>query len=209
MCMSTGARRLWIYTCGLLLYGCGGGGEDGGNSSVNCSGFAAPAASPYVLPWHIGQAYVAYPHLTWDPTVQRYAIDVPMPIGTDVLSMRDGTVVRVQESYLDNDLTPGHENYLYVQHGDGTVARYFHLTNGGAIPQVGETVQQGQPIARSGHTGHSSAPHLHFDVTRTCCAEPPDGNSRPAGETLPLSLSNASPQSSCGLQEGLSYTAQP
>jgi hypothetical protein len=200
-------RVLWASTCGLMLASCGGGEDDA--PPVDCSVFAAAAVSPYLLPWHVGQTYVGYPHLTWDPTVQRYAIDAPMPIGTDVLAMRSGTVVRVQESFFDNDLTPGHENYVYVQHDDGTVARYFHLTHDGALPLVGDIVRQGEPIARSGHTGNSSAPHLHFDVTRSCCAEPPAGNAMPTGETLPLSFAHATPDSSCGIVEGVSYTAQP
>jgi len=205
--MAARTRGPWVSASVLVLAGCGGGGD--GNSSVDCSAFTSATASPYVLPWHIGQTFAASPHLNWDLTVQRYAIDVRMPIGTDILAMRAGTVVRLQESNFDGDITPGHENYLYVQHDDGTVARYFHLTNGGAIVQLGDVVQQRQRIALSGHTGNSSEPHLHFDVTRSCCAVPPDGNALPAGETLPMSFTNASPDSSCGLRDGASYTAQP
>jgi murein DD-endopeptidase MepM/ murein hydrolase activator NlpD len=132
-----------------------------------------------------------------------------MPIGTDVLAMRAGVVVRTQESYFDGDTTPGHENYVFVQHDDGTVARYVHFTNGGALVEVDDAVTQGQRIGLSGHTGNSSGPHLHFDITRSCCAGPPDNNALPAGETLPLTFSNASPDSSCGLQDGVNYRAQP
>ena len=194
--------------CVLMLAGCGGG-DDSDGPSADCSMFTAAADSPYVLPWHIGHTFAAHPHLNWDPSVQRYAIDVRMPIGTEILAARAGTVVRLHESYYDGDNTPGHENYLLVQHDDGTVARYVHLTNGGALVNLGDVVQRSQHIALSGHTGNSSEPHLHVDVTRSCCAAPPDGNALPAGETLPMSFRNASPDSSCGLRQQVLYTAMP
>jgi len=147
--------------------------------------------------------------LVRDISVQRYAIDVPMPIGTDVLAMRAGTVVRVEESYFDGDNVFGHENHVYVQHEDGTVARYVHLTNLGALVQIGDLVKEGQPIGLSGHTGNSSEPHLHMDVTRSCCTSAPNYNQLPAGETLPLTFRNASPDSSCGLLFGVRYAAEP
>ncbi len=193
-----------------LVAACGGGDDDTDSASAaQCSMFTPAAASPYTLPWYIGQAYTASPHLARDPGVQRYAIDVGMPIGTDVLAMRAGTVVRVQEAFFDGDNVFGHENHVYVQHEDGTVARYVHLTNRGALVELGEVVTQGQRIGLSGHTGNSSGPHLHFDVTRSCCTGPPDYNALPAGETLPLTFRNAAPDTSCGLLPGVRYAAQP
>jgi murein DD-endopeptidase MepM/ murein hydrolase activator NlpD len=204
-------RAAWLLalTTGALAVGCGGSDGGGQTKPGDCSAFTPAAASPYILPWQLGQTYVANPHRVWDPTVQRHAYDAPMPIGTDVLAMRAGVAVRVQESNIDGDTTPGHENYVFVQHEDGTVARYVQLTNGGALVAIGDAVAQGQRIALSGHTGISAAPHLHFDVTRSCCAGPPDNNALPAGETLPLSFRNASPDSTCGLQENVRYSALP
>jgi len=194
----------------LALAGCGGGdGGSGGQETPDCTAFPPAAGSPYRLPWHVGQAWQANPHLVRDSSVQRYAIDVAMPIGTDVLAIRAGRVVRVEQSYFDGDNTFGHENHVLVQHDDGTVARYFHLTHQGALVLVGDAVDQGQRIGLSGHTGNSSQPHLHFDVTRSCCTTPPNYNELPAGETLPLTFRNASPDTSCGLEFGVRYTAQP
>jgi murein DD-endopeptidase MepM/ murein hydrolase activator NlpD len=194
----------------LLLGSCGGGGEDGRNDGGgDCASYGSAAASPYRLPWYLGQTYEASPHINWDPSAQRYAYDIKMPVGTDILAIRAGTVVRVEESFLDGDHTPGHENHVYVRHDDGTGARYVHLTNLGALVRVGDVVLQGQHIGLSGDTGNSSAPHLHFDITLTCCTTPPDNNALPAGETLPLNFSNSDPVSSCGLLNGGRYTALP
>jgi murein DD-endopeptidase MepM/ murein hydrolase activator NlpD len=191
------------------LAACGGSDGGGTPATEDCSRFSPAAASLYRLPWHVGQTFTANPHLVRESSVQRYAIDVGMPIGTDVLALRAGTVVSIEESYFDGDNVFGHENHVFVQHDDGTVARYIHLTNRGALVQVGDVVLQGQQIGLSGHTGNSSGPHLHFDVTRNCCTAPPDYNALPAGETLPLTFSNAAPDSSCGLRPAIRYTAQP
>ena len=191
----------------VALTGCGGDGDDPANAGVDCTLFTPAAVSPHVLPWHPGHTFKANPHLKDDRSVQKFAIDVAMPIGTDVLAMRAGTVASVEESFFDGDLTPGHANFVLIRHEDGTAARYFHLTHAGALVSVGDEVAQGEPIGLSGHTGHSSEPHLHFDVTRYCCSTPPNHNLMPAGETLPLSFSNAAPDSSCGLTHGASYTA--
>lgn len=86
-----------------LTSACGGGESDAGATPTGCSEFTPANVSPYMLPWHIGQSFTAYPHLARESSVQRYAIDAPMPIGTDVLAMRAGSVVRVEESFFDGD----------------------------------------------------------------------------------------------------------
>jgi murein DD-endopeptidase MepM/ murein hydrolase activator NlpD len=199
----------------LLLAGCSGGGGSGGLHDYDCSVFPPSQTSPYILPWNIGQSFVAYPHAARQTGVQRYAIDFLMPIGTQIIAIRAGVVVRVQESFVDGDNVLFHENYVLIEHDDGTVARYIHLTNLGVVPAVGDLVRQGDIIGYSGHTGNSTAPHLHLDVTKSCCAVAPDYNELPFGETIPLNFRNASPSStgqtadplSCGLRYGISYTA--
>ena len=191
----------------LLAAGCGGG--DGDAPTPDCTLFTSAPLSPYVLPWHVGHSYAVSPHYARDSSVQRYAYDIGMPIGTDILAMRAGLVVRAEESFFDGDNQLGHENHVFVEHEDGTVARYVHLTHLGALVEPGEQVQQGQRIGLSGHTGNSSGPHLHVDVTRGCCVVPPRYNELPQGETLPLSFSNAFPDTSCGLVSWARYTASP
>ena len=53
---------------------------------------------------------------------------------------------------------------IRLLHDDGGMAVYAHLQAGGTPVRVGERVRQSQRIARSGNTGFSSAPHLHFAV---------------------------------------------
>jgi len=58
-------------------------------------------------------------------------------------------------------------NFVVVLHSDGTTGEYFHLERGSVQVRAGQNVSRGQRLARSGNTGFSTAPHLHFGVYRT------------------------------------------
>jgi murein DD-endopeptidase MepM/ murein hydrolase activator NlpD len=102
--------------------------------------------------------------------VEQYTLDFGMPVGTPVHAARDGIVVLVEDSH---QLGCAHEecgrfaNFVVVLHSDGTTGEYFHLEHGSVQVQVGDHVERGQWLARSGNTGFSTAPHLHFGVYRT------------------------------------------
>ena len=51
-------------------------------------------------------------------------------------------------------------------HDDGTMGVYLHLQRGSVRVQPGQRIATGSPIARSGNTGRSTGPHLHFVVQR-------------------------------------------
>jgi murein DD-endopeptidase MepM/ murein hydrolase activator NlpD len=101
---------------------------------------------------------------------ERFTLDFGMPVGTPVHAARDGLVVFVEDSH---DAGCAREecgrlaNFVVVLHSDGTTGEYFHLARGSARVAVGERVERGQWLARSGNTGFSTAPHLHFGVYRT------------------------------------------
>lgn len=56
----------------------------------------------------------------------------------------------------------GYGNSIDINHGGGFVTRYGHLSQ--FKVKTGDYVQQGQLIGIMGSTGHSSGPHLHFEV---------------------------------------------
>ena len=97
-----------------------------------------------------------------------YAFDFVMPIGTAVTAARAGRVVAVEARYADGTRKPGEENYVFVAHGDGTFSRYYHLTQNGVRVHVGDQVAPHDTLGRSGNSGASAGPHLHFDVTERC-----------------------------------------
>jgi murein DD-endopeptidase MepM/ murein hydrolase activator NlpD len=47
---------------------------------------------------------------------------------------------------------------------DGALGEYLHLQKNGVLVKVGDEVQAGDLVARSGNTGCSTGPHLHFHV---------------------------------------------
>ena len=53
---------------------------------------------------------------------------------------------------------------MTLQHNNGEFSQYVHLKHEGALIKLWEKVRKGQPIALSGNTGFSTAPHLHFQV---------------------------------------------
>lgn len=100
---------------------------------------------------------------------EKHAIDFDLPEGTPVYAARGGTVAEAIDTYAEgglHDWLKGKSNRILIQHDDGTIGVYAHLMPRGARVQTGEVVARGQVIGRSGNTGYSSGPHLHFEVYR-------------------------------------------
>ncbi|WP_085908758.1 M23 family metallopeptidase [Kiloniella majae] len=97
-----------------------------------------------------------------------FAIDWAMPMGSEILAAREGTVLALREDSFQGGASnkyKSEENYLWIKHSDGTIGQYLHLKKDGVVVQVGDKVEKGQLIAYSGNTGYSTAPHLHFHVS--------------------------------------------
>lgn len=82
-------------------------------------------------------------------------IDIPCPLGSDIVAGDDGTVVISQYS-----VSAGY--YIMIDHGGGVSTVYMH--NSQLLVGVGETVSKGQVIAKAGSTGYSTGNHCHFGV---------------------------------------------
>lgn len=179
---------------------------------LDCEAFPPKDMSPYVLPYAVGDA-----HLVTNTTghytpanagVGLYAIDFAMPVGTPVRAARTGRVVAVRDRFPDGNGVDLEENFVFIRHADGSVARYFHLTRNGAAVSEGDQVESGELIGWSGNTGQTAGPHLHFDVQACGPNLPPDYNALPCGRTLPLTFRNTRAES-CGLRTGIRYESLP
>lgn len=84
-------------------------------------------------------------------------VDIAMPVGRDVPVARAGQVAFAGEQ-------GGYGLTVVVNHGDGISTRYAHLSE--LHVSAGDTVTDGQTIARSGATGRVTGAHLHFEVLR-------------------------------------------
>ena len=129
-------------------------------------GYEAPFSSGLDFP--ITQAYPdSSTHQSRDST---YAVDIAMPIGTNVLAARGGVVFEVTSdnyrSGLDRKQDGPRANIVRILHEDGTFSLYAHLNWNSIRVNPGDRVRAGQYIADSGNTGYSSGPHLHFSVQR-------------------------------------------
>lgn len=95
------------------------------------------------------------------------AQDFKMKVGTPIHAARTGVVIQVKsdgkKAGLKNKFL-GEGNNIVIQHNDSSFAGYWHLDFGGVYVKVGDSVEMGQKIGLSGHTGYSAFPHLHFMV---------------------------------------------
>ena len=72
-----------------------------------------------------------------------------------VYAAKAGTVIIAQRS-------SSYGNYVVISHGVGNTTLYAHMSS--IKVSVGTYVKQGQTIGITGSTGHSTGPHLHFEV---------------------------------------------
>ncbi len=122
----------------------------------------------YYLPFKKSESYKLWQGYDGSFSHQgKNSLDFTMDVGTPVAAMRDGLVVKVEESNSKNCDTKDciqYNNFIIVYHSDGTFAEYTHIEKNGSKVKVGDRVKQGQIIASSGNVGFSSGPHLHVVV---------------------------------------------
>jgi murein DD-endopeptidase MepM/ murein hydrolase activator NlpD len=212
------SRCAWLALLALALDACGGGG--GGPSdapppappppAATCVArdVTPPAESPYRLPFAVGSTFVMFqgncpPNPTWGHH-GKYAYDFQMPIGTPIHAMRDGAVFFTEDRFEDSDHTAGHENGVWIEHADGTVSNYLHMTQSSVVVTVGTLVAAGDLLGFSGNSGASDRPHLHVEAYAS------RGNFVKSN-TLPITFNNAEGllAPSGELVQDQAYTAAP
>jgi len=80
-------------------------------------------------------------------------VDFAVPVGTDVVAVADGKI--------ENASWGKAYGTALVQKVEGGWVIYAHLSK--TFVKAGDAVKAGEVIAKSGNTGNSSGPHLHFE----------------------------------------------
>ena len=81
-------------------------------------------------------------------------LDISVPYGTNVYASQSGIVT---ETAYDED----HDNYIVIEDSKGYMTKYAHLST--RYVSVGQTVENGQLIGRTGSTGSITGSHLHIE----------------------------------------------
>jgi murein DD-endopeptidase MepM/ murein hydrolase activator NlpD len=82
-------------------------------------------------------------------------LDIAVPFGSDVRGAAKGTVIFA-------GVKGGYGNCIIISHGNGLATLYGHLSQ--ILVKANDLVKVNQVIAKSGNTGRSTGPHLHYEV---------------------------------------------
>jgi murein DD-endopeptidase MepM/ murein hydrolase activator NlpD len=132
------------------------------SSSVVPAPTGAASAAGFVWPVH----GVITSGFGWRWGRMHEGVDLAVSNGTPVVAAKAGVVIVA-------GWMGGYGNLVVVDHGGGISTAYGHNTS--VTVGVGQQVAQGQLIAYSGSTGHSTGPHVHFEVRINGAAVDPMG----------------------------------
>lgn len=135
------------------------GSGSGSNPPTNVTPPSTRADIPTSCPLRTNPVSVSS-EMGWRSSFRRNhnGMDLRVPEGTPVYAAADGRVV-IRKNNPD-----GYGYYLSIQHDRNYYTVYGHLSKW--LVQNGDTVRAGQQIAKSGNTGRSTGPHLHFEVLK-------------------------------------------
>lgn len=130
--------------CGTSLLCVGGTCQPPGGPAPNFSA-PFPCGERWTYDHHANEVRLAVDFIRADGVVTNGSVQVASAPGIATRHSQPG----------------GAGNYIVINHGDGWVTYYFHLSD--YIAQEGAWVDRGEPIGRTGSTGASSGPHIHYE----------------------------------------------
>ena len=126
--------------------------QNGGTSNAALGGYIWPVSSHYITSTFGGRASPGGIGST-----NHKGIDIGrVGYTTEIHAAKAGTVIVSQYS-------SSYGNYVVVSHGSGNTTLYAHMSS--RKVSVGAYVNQGDVLGITGSTGHSTGPHLHFEIS--------------------------------------------
>lgn len=123
------------------------------------TGFIKPSDAPASSPFGPTRKYIGVSKVTGKAcekvSVHR-GYDMAAPVGTEVVAPAAGTVILADPDLYYEGGT------VFLDHGHGLVSVFMHLSEVDVKP--GDTVQRGDLLAKTGNTGRTTGPHLHWAV---------------------------------------------
>ena len=85
--------------------------------------------------------------------------------GVDIGGVGYTTTVHAAKSgvVIISQYSSSYGNFVVVSHGSGNTTLYAHMS--ARLVEAGQAVEQGDALGITGSTGHSTGPHLHFEIT--------------------------------------------
>lgn len=84
-------------------------------------------------------------------------VDIAVPIGTPIKAGHNGKVIFSGDN-------SGYGLVVVIESDEGLVSKYAHLSE--LSISLGQEVQKGEIIAKSGNTGYSTGAHLHLEIMK-------------------------------------------
>ncbi len=145
------------------------------------------------LPYPAGKSFRCsqgnYGSFSHSDDVSAFAFDFGLPEGTPVLAAASGRVLFAVDEFDAGGLEDRFKhrsNLVWIDHGGGRLTFYDHLQPDSVRVVPGQLVNAGQELARSGNTGFSAGPHLHFAVTNLDRCSIPCSFRDVAGNGIPI-----------------------
>ncbi|WP_052772107.1 M23 family metallopeptidase [Vibrio mexicanus] len=116
------------------------------------SGLLTPTQKQYRITSHFAEARL---HPVTNRVQPHRGTDYATPVGTEVLSVMPGKVIASRY-----DRVAGH--YITIGHSNNMMTRYLHLSERNV--RKGDFISKGDIIGKSGNSGRTTGPHLHFEL---------------------------------------------
>lgn len=129
----------------------GGGGSSGGGSATSLSNLQWPVPSCTLITSRFG--YRVAP--TTGASTYHGGLDIGAGMGASIVAAGAGDVIYA-------DANGGYGNCVMIDHGNGVVTVYAHMSSIGV--SYGQYVTAGQYVGAVGSTGVSTGPHCHFEI---------------------------------------------